>query len=79
MKDGYDIISLKKAGFVLGTISGRKSIIVEKRAKELGVDFVYKGQIDKQTSFGDFKKKEAVTFKEIVYIEDNYPDQVLMK
>lgn len=79
VKDGYGIISLKKAGFVLGIISGRNSTIVENRARELGIDFVYQGHIDKQASFEDFMQKTSVKSYEIAYIGDDYPDYPLMK
>ena len=79
VKDGYGIISLKKAGFILGIISGRNSTIVENRAKELGIDFVYQGHIDKQASFEDFMQRSLVKSLEVAYIGDDYPDYPLMK
>ncbi len=47
VRDGQGIVDWHKAGNRSGIISGRNSPIVELRAKELGIEFVYQGRKEK--------------------------------
>ena len=42
-RDGQGIVMWHEAGFRSGLISGRNSPIVEMRAKQLGVEFIWQG------------------------------------
>ena len=41
VKDGHGLKLIQRAGIKVGIITGRRSMIVEKRAKELGIEIVY--------------------------------------
>ena len=41
MKDGYVIVNAQKLGVEFGIITGRKSELVEIRAKELKIKYLY--------------------------------------
>ena len=47
VKDGLIVQHLKKAGFLVGAITGRASQVVENRCEELRLDFHYHGVKDK--------------------------------
>ena len=47
VKDGLIVQHLKKAGFLVGAITGRASQVVENRCEELRFDFHYHGVKDK--------------------------------
>ena len=47
VKDGYAIAHLHEVGIIPVIITGRKSKIVENRAKELNIKEVYQGVSDK--------------------------------
>ena len=45
--DGHGIKMLLSAGVDVGIITGRTSLLVEKRAKDLGIEILYQGREDK--------------------------------
>ncbi len=51
VKDWYIISHLKKAGIIVGIITGRESNIVSKRSAELKLDFCHQGIVDKCAVF----------------------------
>jgi 3-deoxy-D-manno-octulosonate 8-phosphate phosphatase (KDO 8-P phosphatase) len=51
VKDGYIISHLKKAGILVGIITGRESLVVSNRAAELKLDFCHQGIMDKHAVF----------------------------
>ncbi len=79
VKDGLAIVSLKKLGIKTAIITGRKSIIVEHRAKELGIDFVYQGVKKKIDKLEEILKQENIRFSETAYIGDDVNDVPVLK
>jgi 3-deoxy-D-manno-octulosonate 8-phosphate phosphatase (KDO 8-P phosphatase) len=79
VKDGQGIVNWHKKGFITGIISGRSSIMVERRAKELGIKFVKQGSEDKIKDFEDILAKSGVSAEETAYIGDDIPDIRIMK
>jgi 3-deoxy-D-manno-octulosonate 8-phosphate phosphatase (KDO 8-P phosphatase) len=74
VKDGQIVAYLKKAGIILGAITGRSSPIVANRCAELKVDFCHQGIINKaevvQKLIDHYKFKR----KEVAYIGDDIND-----
>jgi 3-deoxy-D-manno-octulosonate 8-phosphate phosphatase (KDO 8-P phosphatase) len=62
------------SGVKVGIITGRVSKIVEKRARELGIEEVYQDQDNKIEAYTDVKEKLNLTDEEIAYIGDDEPD-----
>ena len=80
VKDGQGLVSWRKAGFSSGIISGRKSEIVEMRARELGIGFVHQGVEDKLIAFLAILAEAAVSDPmQVAYIGDDIGDIPLMK
>ena len=76
VKDGYAIAHmLPEMGIVPVIITGRKSKIVEKRAKELGITELYQGVRNKLAVLKEVAEKYAATPDEIAYIGDDINDQ----
>ena len=73
-KDGYGIVMLRKKGVVPVIITGRKSRIVETRAKELGIDELYQGIMDKLSQLESVAEKYGVKSSQIAYIGDDLND-----
>ena len=44
VRDGQGIVEWHRAGYRSGIISGRNSPIVDVRAKQLGIEFIYQGR-----------------------------------
>jgi 3-deoxy-D-manno-octulosonate 8-phosphate phosphatase (KDO 8-P phosphatase) len=73
-RDGQGIVDWHAAGFRSGIISGRSSPIVEMRAKQLGIEFVYQGRKDKAVAFHEIVEASGVSPQEIAFIGDDTPD-----
>ena len=73
-KDGYGIVMLRKKGVVPVIITGRKSGIVETRAKELGIDELYQGIMDKLSQLKIIAAKYDAESSQIAYIGDDLND-----
>src|SRR5687767_11271443 len=67
VRDGYGLTLWHKAGFRSGIISGRKSPIVEKRARDLGIEFVWQGREDKPSAFDELLADAEVAPDEIAF------------
>lgn len=79
VKDGYIISHLKKAGIIVGAISGRESGATTKRCAELKVDFCHQGIIDKASVFEKLTKHYQFKSKEVAFIGDDINDLCVFK
>ena len=75
VKDGYAIAHmLPDMGIIPVIITGRKSRIVENRAKELGITELYQGVGNKLEKLKEVAAKYNTTLDEIAYICDDLND-----
>ena len=74
VKDGYAIVHLRDAGIEPVIITGRKSTIVENRAKELGIKELYQGVSDKVQVLKEVIEKYHITSENVAYIGDDLND-----
>lgn len=74
VRDGQICNALKKNGFKLGVITGRKSTIVEKRFTELGFDFIQQGISNKRKAMEVFIQESGLTWDEIAFTGDDIND-----
>jgi len=79
VKDGLGINLLKTVGIKTAIITGRKSPIVEKRAKELKIDDVIQGKIKKLDSYERLKEKYNLTDEEVLFIGDDIMDLPILR
>ena len=77
-RDGLGIDLWHRAGLTSGIISGRGSSAVERRARALGMTYVWLGRSDKEQVFADTLSKARVTNEEVAYIGDDLNDIPLM-
>lgn len=78
VRDGSGIKFWREAGNEIAIISGRKSPVVERRAKELGIDRVYQGQRDKREALRDLLSETKIDPQSIAAIGDDLPDLPLL-
>lgn len=79
IKDGLGIKLLMESGIICVIITGRKSKITLRRAKELGISEIHQG-IDKKTDvLKKICKKYSISFEEIAYIGDDINDLEVME
>lgn len=74
VKDGLIVKHLKKAGFLVGAITGRASQVVENRCEELRFDFHYHGVKDKGKKLTEVLETMELTLEEVAYIGDDLID-----
>ena len=78
VKDGLAIASWIKMGKKVAIITGRNSTIVARRAKELGVSYLYQGIKDKKTQLEVILKEENLHFEHVAAIGDDLNDYHLL-
>ena len=74
VKDGQIISHLKRLGFTVGAITGRKSDVVKNRCDELKLDFHKHGVKDKLLEYEVFKTEYNLVDEQISYIGDDIID-----
>ena len=79
VKDGYVIVNAQKLGVEFGIITGRKSELVEIRAKELRIKYLYQGVSEKTVILEEIMKKDGLSKEEIAYMGDDLNDLLIMK
>jgi 3-deoxy-D-manno-octulosonate 8-phosphate phosphatase (KDO 8-P phosphatase) len=79
VKDGLIVSYLKKAGVIVGAISGRDSAATAKRAAELKLDFCHQGIVDKAQVVQKLATYYKLNLKEIAYIGDDIIDLPVFK
>lgn len=75
IRDGLGIKLLQSTGIVVGIITGRRSEIVARRAKELGIQHVIQGREDKLVALHEFCSKLDIAVGEVAYMGDDLPDR----
>lgn len=76
--DGSGIAMARAAQLKIALISGRYSKATEIRAKELRIEDVYNGTLDKLEPFAELKQKYDLKDDEIAYIGDDIIDLPVM-
>jgi 3-deoxy-D-manno-octulosonate 8-phosphate phosphatase (KDO 8-P phosphatase) len=79
VKDGQIVSHLKKAGIIVGAISGRETATVTKRCAELKVDFCHQGIVDKGSVFDKLIEHYKLKAKEVAFIGDDINDFPIFK
>ena len=80
VRDGQGIVSWHQAGFKSGIISGRgDGDIIQRRAEELGIEFVRTGSANKVEEFERIISSLGIAAENVAYIGDDIGDIELMK
>jgi 3-deoxy-D-manno-octulosonate 8-phosphate phosphatase (KDO 8-P phosphatase) len=79
VKDGHGIKMLQRHGIDVGIITGRTSVVVDIRAKELGITLVYQGALKKLESYLDIQQKTGFSDSQIAYMGDDVIDVPVMR
>jgi 3-deoxy-D-manno-octulosonate 8-phosphate phosphatase (KDO 8-P phosphatase) len=79
VKDGFAIVNWMALGRQAAIITGRRSRIVERRAKELGIDHFYQGVKDKLAMLQELCDELGMTLDEVAVIGDDLNDYRMLK
>ncbi len=77
--DGMGVDLLQRAGIQVGILTGRKSSLVERRARELGIRIVKQGFYDKSAGLAEVLREENLAPGEVGYVGDDVQDLAVMK
>lgn len=78
VKDGFALKSWNELGNISAIITGKTSKIVEFRAKELGIKYIYQGVSNKFEIATKILKDENLVFEQAACIGDDYNDAKLL-
>jgi YrbI family 3-deoxy-D-manno-octulosonate 8-phosphate phosphatase len=80
VRDGQGIVSWHRAGFKSGIISGRgASEIINKRAEELGIEFVRTSSKDKMKELSEIVNTLGLSLDEVAFVGDDLGDIEVMQ
>ena len=74
VRDGHGIKMAQKAGIMVGIITGRKSEVVNVRARELGIQEVHQGAHEKILIYDAILAKYGFIDQEVAYMGDDIVD-----
>jgi 3-deoxy-D-manno-octulosonate 8-phosphate phosphatase (KDO 8-P phosphatase) len=77
--DGMGIKLLQEIGVEVGIVSSRTSKVVELRGKELGIELIIQGELDKLSAVESILKQKGLTFDSVAYMGDDWVDIPLLK
>jgi 3-deoxy-D-manno-octulosonate 8-phosphate phosphatase (KDO 8-P phosphatase) len=79
VKDGLGITTWIKLGNEVVIITGRKSNIVQTRAKELGIKYLFQGVKDKKSLLKNLLDELKISFENVGVIGDDLNDFGMLK
>jgi len=79
VRDGHGIKLLIRAGVRVAIITGRESHVVSRRARELGIDHVSQGVIEKAKRTREIIEELGLLPKEVAFIGDDLIDIPAMR
>jgi 3-deoxy-D-manno-octulosonate 8-phosphate phosphatase (KDO 8-P phosphatase) len=70
---------LQRHGVEVGIITGRTSVVVDNRARELGIDIVHQGALKKLESYLQIKLRTGLEDHQIAYMGDDVIDVPVLR
>lgn len=78
-RDGLGMKLLQQTGVEIAVITARNSRVVEHRMRNLGIDKVYQGKLNKLDAFHDLLSSLNVSAEQTAYAGDDVVDLPVMK
>ncbi len=72
--DGTGIAYLQRCGIEVGLLSGRRSEVVSRRARELGISIALDGVLEKREALENILRRTARTPEELCFVGDDLID-----
>lgn len=79
VRDGHGLKMVRRAGVEVMFLTGRKSRVVEHRARELGVERVYQGALDKLAVLDEILGSTGLTPGQVAYMGDDIVDLPVLR
>ena len=78
-RDGLGIKMLQRSGIPLAVITARTSDVVTHRMKNLNIDLVFQGQLNKLQAFEQLCQQLDLSTEQVAYVGDDLVDLPVMK
>jgi 3-deoxy-D-manno-octulosonate 8-phosphate phosphatase (KDO 8-P phosphatase) len=78
-RDGHGLVLLHQAGLRSGIISGRTSVALERRARELNITYLHQGAADKTKVFEQVLLEALTEETDVAFVGDDLLDIPLMR
>jgi 3-deoxy-D-manno-octulosonate 8-phosphate phosphatase (KDO 8-P phosphatase) len=78
VRDGLGIRMLMEAGLTVGIVTGRRSMALVHRCKNLGIHLLKDGIRDKAAALEDILKETGVPLSATAFVGDDLPDLPIM-
>ncbi len=78
-QDGFGLRLLREADIDTGIITARQSGIVQRRAEELNMTYIYQGAKKKNIAFKEILKQSGLKPYQVAYMGDDWLDLVLLQ
>ncbi len=79
VRDGHGIKMLQRAGIAAAILTGRRSRVVEHRARELGIGIVLQGRLDKEEALAEILAAAGCKAEEAAFMGDDVVDAPAMR
>jgi 3-deoxy-D-manno-octulosonate 8-phosphate phosphatase (KDO 8-P phosphatase) len=79
VRDGLGIKAWRRMGFSAALLSARSSPAVEHRARELGIDLVVQGVMDKSRGLDTLLSRAGVDVSRVAYVGDDWLDVPVLR
>ena len=79
VRDGHGLKMIRRAGVEVMFLTGRKSRVVEHRARELGVERVYQGALDKLAVLQEILNSTGLSPGHVAYMGDDIVDLPVLR
>jgi 3-deoxy-D-manno-octulosonate 8-phosphate phosphatase (KDO 8-P phosphatase) len=79
VRDGHGIKLAQRAGIVVGIITGRNAEVVNVRARELAIDEVHQGVLDKDVVYESILAKYGLRDDQVAFIGDDIVDGGILR
>ncbi len=79
VRDGMGIKLLQMAGVEVGLLSSRNSLPVTHRARELGIDLIIQGELDKKVLYQRLLRQKGFSDQDTAYMGDDWVDIPVLK
>jgi len=79
VRDGHGVKMLIACGIDVAILSARNSVIVDRRARELGISRVAQGRGDKAAGFSELLAAAGLNAEEAAFIGDDLPDLPVLR
>ncbi|OYV47918.1 MAG: phenylphosphate carboxylase subunit delta [Candidimonas sp.] len=77
--DGHGLTLLRESGVGIALITGRKGVILARRAAELGISTVLQGVRDKASALSDLAREQGYTMEQMGFMGDDIIDLPAMQ